>query len=419
MRTLLIVMLFMSIAQAETITTPNLLSNNFLDGSWSGHTSGNHGSNIIAGKHNKPVSSTVSVIDDAELYQFEMNQGFTSTQQAEVWFWNSADQSMTMSQTIVGDSGSTITQSLEIEGSCNAYNGCGYKDTGTNTIIIGSNNEIDYDITSTFNFSVPASPNTHTGADLKNPSLTLSFTLPDFVENFEEVNEWEEIEFKEEEIWAEEIFQQFYMEEEEFFFASPSMSFDTFEPPEEYAMEYEYEAVEEMDMEFEYEVFNYESEQPPEETPMMYEEVFTEEMFEDTPPPEDMKEEEEKEFELENFSSEEAPEKLEPVTNSLDIKNKITIDHVVVKTKIDMLKFEDALKVSLILKAQPILVDILFYPSIDLYPNQLSISDNRAIYKNVQFIANDPLLIYETKLRDNRHGQYIKIKELEGMTWIN
>jgi hypothetical protein len=361
-----------------------------------------------------------------------MNQGFTSTQQAEVWFWNSAEQSMTMSQTIVGDSGSTITQSLEIPGSCTTYNGCGYEDTGTNTIVIGSNLEADYDITSTFNFSVPAYPNTHMGADLKNPSLTLSFTLPDFVEDFEAVNDWEEIEFKEEEIWAEEIFEQFYMDEEEFFFTSPSMSFDN------YTMEYKDEAIKEMDMEFEYEVFNYESEPPLEETPMMYDEVFTEEMFEDTPPkemeeeesvvPEEMSleepqenegAEEEKELELENFSSEEAPDKLEPVLNSSDIKQKIIIDHVVVKTKIDMLKFEDALKVSLMLEAQPTLVDAVFYPSVNLYPNQLSISDNRVIYKDVQFIANDPLLVYETKLRDNRHGQYILRTQLESMKWVN
>lgn len=69
------------------------------------------------------------------------------------------------------------------------------------------------------------------------------------------------------------------------------MNFDTFEPPEEYIMEYEDEAIKEMDMEFEYEVFNYESEPPLEQTPMMYEEVFTEDMFEDTPPPKEMEEE--------------------------------------------------------------------------------------------------------------------------------
>jgi len=162
--TILMVILLVSASQSETITTPNLLSNNFLDGSWSGDTSSNHGSDTIAGVDKQSVSSTISVIDDGQLYQFEMNEGFTSTQKAQVWFWNSAEQSMIMSQTIVGDSGSTITQSLEIPGSCTTYNGCGYEDTGTNTIVVGTNNEIDYDITSTFNFSVPAYPNTHMGA---------------------------------------------------------------------------------------------------------------------------------------------------------------------------------------------------------------------------------------------------------------
>ena len=284
--TILMVILLVSASQSEIITTPNLLSGNFLDGSWSGDTTSNHGSNIIAGVDKQSVSSTISVIDDGQLYQFEMNEGFTSTQSAEVWFWNSQEQSMTMTQVIVGDSGSTISQSLQIEGTCVNYNGCDYQSTGTNTIVIGSNNETDYDIISNFSFSVPGYSGTHMGADLKNPSLTISFTLPEFIEDFEAVDEWEEIKFKEEDIWADEIFEQFYMEEEQFFFTSPSMNFET------YTMEYEDEAIKEMDMEFEYEVFNYESEPPLEETPMMYQEMFTEDMFEDTPPPKEMEEEE-------------------------------------------------------------------------------------------------------------------------------
>jgi hypothetical protein len=121
--------------QAEIITTPNLLSNNFLDGSWSGDTTSNHGSNIIAGVDKQSVSSTISVIDDGQLYQFEMNEGFTSTQEAEVWFWNSAEQSVIISQTIVGDSGSTISQSLQIEGTCINFNGCNYQNSGTNVLL--------------------------------------------------------------------------------------------------------------------------------------------------------------------------------------------------------------------------------------------------------------------------------------------
>jgi hypothetical protein len=413
--------------QAETITTPNLLSANFLDGSWSGDTTSNHGSNIIAGVDKQSISSTISVIDDGQLYQFEMNQGFTSTQEAEVWFWNSAEQSMTMSQTIVGDSGSTISQSLQIEGTCINFNGCNYQNSGTNVIVIGENNETDYDIISNFSFSVPGYSGTHMGADLKNPSLTLSFTLPDFVENFEAVNEWEEIKFKEEYIWADEIFEQFYMEEEEIFFTSPSMNFEPFEPPEEYIMEYEDEAIKEMDMEFEYEVFNYESEPPLEQTPMMYEEMFTEDMFEDTPPPKEMEPEEEMavaEEELdkpeEMVEEEEAPvEIVKTEEPTQEIKEaKVEVNVAVIRTKIDMLKFEDALKVSLMLQEQPMLVDTVFYPVVNLYPNQLSIADNRVIYSNVQF-AKDPLILYENKLRDVKERQYKNRIQLESMIWKN
>jgi hypothetical protein len=413
--------------QAEIITTPNLLSNNFLDGSWSGDTTSNHGSNIIAGVDKQSISSTISVIDDGQLYQFEMNQGFTSTQEAEVWFWNSAEQSMTMSQTIVGDSGSTISQSLQIEGTCINFNGCNYQNSGTNVIVIGENNETDYDIISNFSFSVPGYSGTHMGADLKNPSLTLSFTLPDFVENFEAVNELEEIKFKEEYIWADEIFEQFYMEEEEIFFTSPSMNFEPFEPPEEYIMEYEDEAIKEMDMEFEYEVFNYESEPPLEQTPMMYEEMFTEDMFEDTPPPKEMEPEEEMavaEEELdkpeEMVEEEEAPvEIVKTEEPTQEIKEaKVEVNVAVIRTKIDMLKFEDALKVSLMLQEQPMLVDTVFYPVVNLYPNQLSIADNRVIYSNVQF-AKDPLILYENKLRDVKERQYKNRIQLESMIWKN
>jgi hypothetical protein len=424
--TILMVIFLVSTSQSETITTPNLLSGNFLDGSWSGDTTSNHGSNIIAGVDKQSVSSTISVIDDGQLYQFEMNEGFTSTQEAEIWFWNNAEQSMTISQTIVGDSGSTISQSLQIEGTCINFNGCDYQSTGTNVIVIGANNETDYDITSTFNFSVPAYPNTHMGADLKNPSLTISFTLPDFVENFQAVNEWEEIKFKEEYIWADEIFEQFYMEEEEIFFTSPSMIFNIFEPPEEYIMEYEDEAIKEMDMEFEYEVFNYESEPPLEQTPMMYEEMFTENMFEDTPPPKEMEPEEEmvvtEELDKpeEMVEEEEAPVEIVKTEDpTQEIKEaKVEVNVAVIRTKIDMLKFEDALKVSLMLQEQPMLVDTVFYPVVNLYPNQLSIADNRVIYSDIKFTV-DPLFKFENELRLNRQQQYKNRIQLESMTWKN
>ena len=55
--------------------TPNLLSNNFTDGSWSGtNLTSKHGNNTIAGKHEQYVESTISLIDDAELHQVEFNK---------------------------------------------------------------------------------------------------------------------------------------------------------------------------------------------------------------------------------------------------------------------------------------------------------------------------------------------------------
>jgi hypothetical protein len=228
------------------------------------------------------------------------------------------------------------------------------------------------------------------------------------------------------------------MEEEEIFFTSPSMIFNIFEPPEEYIMEYEDEAIKEMDMEFEYEVFNYESEPPLEETPMMYQEMFTEDMFEDTPPPKEMEEEEtimpeemlleepeeeqeikeEEKSEPENFLTEDAHEESQPVLVTSNIKEKISIDYVVVKTKIDMLKFEDAIKSTLMLVDQPVLVDTVFYPVVNLYPNQLPIADTRVIYSDIKFTV-DPLFKFENELRLNRQQQYKNRIQLESMIWKN
>ena len=80
--------------------------------------------------------------------------------------------------------------------------------------------------------------------------------------------------------------------------------------------------------------------------------------------------------------------------------------------------FEDALKVSLMLQEQPMLVDTVFYPVVNLYPNQLSIADNRVIYSDIKFTV-DPLFKFENELRLNRQQQYKNRIQLESMTWKN
>ena len=66
--------------------------------------------------------------------------------------------------------GMEYTNTITMSGTCTSWNGCGYEDSPTNTIII---NDIasDYDITTRFSFSVPSQPNYHYAADVRNPEL--------------------------------------------------------------------------------------------------------------------------------------------------------------------------------------------------------------------------------------------------------
>ena len=152
------------------VTTGNLLSQDFLDGSWSDNGTGQlnvmHGSGTVAGEHGGQVQSTISLNDT--LTKAEINSGFSSTLGADIWFWNSYTQSVTMRQTLTDDNGNSITQSRTINLINNGYQ------TYTDTIIVGENSQQDYAITSKFDFSVPGNTSGHWGADLKSPTLNVT-----------------------------------------------------------------------------------------------------------------------------------------------------------------------------------------------------------------------------------------------------
>jgi hypothetical protein len=80
---------------------------------------------------------------------------------------------------------------------------------------------------------------------------------------------------------------------------------------------------------------------------------------------------------------------------------------------------QDQINLTVMIKDQPVLQDVVFYEPIILYPNQLSLSDNRDIYSGVVYIANDPLTIQIDKQRENQEQQYKLQKKLESMTWKN
>ena len=192
----LILFLIAWAVQAYDQTTDNLLSPNFTDGSWTGtNVDHRHGDQVIAGVDGEYVESSINLND--YLTKEEINGGFSSTLGADIWFWNATEQNVIMKQTLIDDNGVSITQQRQISGDCIDYNGCNYNNY-TDTIIVNGNSQQDYEITARFEFNESTGSTYHNAADLKNPSLTVSyyenFTKP---EPIELDTKWED-DFKEE-----------------------------------------------------------------------------------------------------------------------------------------------------------------------------------------------------------------------------
>src|SRR5210317_1615574 len=150
------------------VTTDNLVSQEFLDGSWTYNNSSNHGTGTIAGVDGQYFETTVSLNNDANLSKEEINSGFSSTFGSDVWFWTSnTNQNVILKQTLTDDNGNTITQQRTINHILNGFQ------TYTDTIIVNSNTQQDYDITARIEVNVPGTSG-HTGADVRSPTLSVT-----------------------------------------------------------------------------------------------------------------------------------------------------------------------------------------------------------------------------------------------------
>ena len=199
------IILLASTWSAMAATTSNLLTNDFTDGSWTGsNQSTRHGDNIIAGVNGQYVESEVQLND--HLLIPEIQGGFTSTLTADVWVWNSLEQTTKIIQNIESSSGETVTQTITIDDVCaNGWNGCGYETSPENIVIVPPNTETNYSLTSRFEFTVPSQPQYHYGSDLRNPNLVVDYTafslsfdndIADIVENIEETITFDTFEFE-------------------------------------------------------------------------------------------------------------------------------------------------------------------------------------------------------------------------------
>ena len=169
--------------KAAEVTTSNIVNQTFTSNdNWSGQLSNNHGTGIIAGIGGGHVENTnaYSLSFDLGLSEASIQNGFTSTQSGEAWFWNSNNQDVVMKQIITDSAGNTVNQTKTVVGYCTTYNGCGWQSLGNNIFNVGLNSNTDYTIKSRFEFNSTVAGNasysgTHNAADLRNPTLTVTF----------------------------------------------------------------------------------------------------------------------------------------------------------------------------------------------------------------------------------------------------
>jgi len=159
------------ISFSQTTTTSNLTSSTFTTANgWSGtNLYSTHGSNTIAGVSGKYIENTIS-LTNLGLSQAQINEGFTSTQGADIWFWSgNQNQNVTMTQIITDANGGVTTQNKIIPYASSYFN------TYTNLAVVDKNIQANYSITSKFSFYESTNSPFHYAADLNNPTLSITY----------------------------------------------------------------------------------------------------------------------------------------------------------------------------------------------------------------------------------------------------
>jgi len=164
-------LLFFSTAYSQTTTTTNLTPKVFTTiNGWSGtNLYSTHGNETIAGVSGKSIQNTIS-LTNLGLSKAQINEGFTSTQGVDVWFWSgNPNQNVTMTQILTDANGGVTTQNRII-----SYN-TDYFNTYTNIAIVDKNTQDNFNITSKFSFYESTNSPYHYSADLKNPTLSITY----------------------------------------------------------------------------------------------------------------------------------------------------------------------------------------------------------------------------------------------------
>ncbi len=129
------------------------------------------------GKTEDNVYQDSALVGDGHLTQSQLNEGFTSTQSADVWFWNSIENTLTLKQTITAADGTVTTQTRTINDHdpTRNFNG-GTFDNYTNVYTQNPNSQTDITIrTELYNQGDGSNnDNMHRGPDVDNVQLLIT-----------------------------------------------------------------------------------------------------------------------------------------------------------------------------------------------------------------------------------------------------
>jgi hypothetical protein len=422
---LLIMLIHTTSIKSEVITTNNLLDKNFDNGSWTGTADGRHGSNVIASEHDTYIQSDdISLKNDANLTELQIQNGYTTNHEFEYWHWNTYDSSVKSTVTITGANGETTTQIRNYNSSsCGSFN-CGDYVTGSDTYTVLSSLQTDYDLSVRYDFtdSSNATEN-HYGVDLREPSLTVTYESDPFVLNEDIRDEIKNVleEFKPE---------KEFIVKEEFKFVEIRTEPKPMEKPkviEQYKTEPKIEKV-----------YN---EKPKEEiksetkiadkiTEEYKKEVSTEvtEQVSDNAKKEVIKKDTDKNDSKKVVKKDSKEEVKTKVSSTKTKTSKPKLDLIMAKVDAQVKDASKNLNIKNIIKLDAMQKDSVslieynnteFYKPKDIYLDQIAIFDNRSIYKNfdlVQYRNNDIIGIKNRTLQElniNKQRILIELKELK------
>ena len=129
------------------------------------------------GDPNGSIYQDVDLVGDSHLTQSQINEGFTSTMSADIWFWNNTENTTTLKQTITAGDGTVTTQTRNInDHDPNRPGNGGQWNNYTDSYTHNTNTQTDFTIRAEVSNDTAGTGNdgAHWGPDVDNVQLSIT-----------------------------------------------------------------------------------------------------------------------------------------------------------------------------------------------------------------------------------------------------